>query len=450
MSKVPEKRAILLTIGTGDVTRAEESLLAPLRKSIRSDGVWSIVVLLPSKITNKYAEALQDSLCEFPIEIKPLPEAGMENDIDGCYAHFEAVIAGLLTEGFRNHDIFVDYTRGTKPMSSALALAAVRRDIPNLRYITSDRKDSRGQVVPGTEEIFTGTTAYVTLHRRLDAAERFFSRGNFTAVLEILPDPDHRLFESLTPEPLCGIIGAAHRWARFYAAWDRLDYHGAERLSRRLSTSDVSYPRWAKFAPRREMYEWVWRLAKPLPDDCRGKAAHVRGLAVDILANGERRLKGGQLEDACLRAFRVLELIGQIRLFDRGYDSAKLDPKDEIIQRVRMKRRERNNSSFTERKDKKTGETFYEAGRELVLSLLKELGDPMQRKLSSLATDPLMKAEKRNKSVLIHGFEPMAQTDSKAMRAFFGELAALLIEDDKEAMDHLHVARTLDFSEADT
>ena len=43
-----------------------------------------------------------------------------------------------------------------------------------------------------------------------------------------------------------------------------------------------------------------------------------------VLAD-KRRIRHGQNEDALVRAYRLLELIGQARLFDHGLDSANLD-----------------------------------------------------------------------------------------------------------------------------
>jgi len=437
-------KVILLTVGTGDRKRLEESLLAPLRKSLR-DGEWTRAILLPSQVTGEYAEMLKKSVADLPIEIIPLPEHNMENDVDRCYSHFERIIAGLLEQGCRHRDIVVDYTRGTKPMSAALALAAVRRDITNLRYMTGREKNSHGQVVAGTEEIYTGTTAYVTRRRQLDAAKRFFKSAHFSAAVEILPDPDNRLFEAAVPEALRGVLRAVHSWARFYAAWDRFDHLEAVRLAERMD-NQVPETGWERFAPSSEMFRWVRRLAEPFPEKTEEKAARCRDLAAEILANGERRISGGQLEDACIRAYRVLELAGQARLFQHGYDSARLDPDDSVIKSVLKKRQKKNKSSFSSFKDKKNGKYFYMASREMVLSILKELEDPLQKRLSALAERPAMRAKKRNTSLLIHGYVPMAQADADDLREHYAELAELLIEDDRGAQERLRIARLPDFS----
>ena len=84
-----------MTVGTGDVTKLEETLLTPLRKSVATDH-WARVILLPSSITEEYARLLRQGLEGVEMEIQPLPE-GDENDADRAYAHFDAV-AGVAAE----------------------------------------------------------------------------------------------------------------------------------------------------------------------------------------------------------------------------------------------------------------------------------------------------------------------------------------------------------------
>ena len=51
-------------------------------------------------------------------------------------------------------------------------------------------------------------------------------------------------------------------------------------------------------------------------------------------------------EDALLRGYRVLEIIGQFCLFDKGYDSASLDPCDATIRALREKLEKRKSNNF--------------------------------------------------------------------------------------------------------
>src|SRR5688572_19829066 len=90
--------------------------------------------------------------------------------------------------------------------------------------------------------------------------------------------------------------------------------------------------RWDFFLPSSEVRDWVKSLAADLPDEARSRAGHLRLLAVDLLVNGERRLRDHQFEDAIIRGYRVLELVGQIRLCDQGIHSDDVPADHAIVQ----------------------------------------------------------------------------------------------------------------------
>ena len=114
---------------TGNVDQLRDTLLTPLTKSIQA-GEWQRVILLPSKVTADNAAQLQNELAQFAIEIQPLPVAGAEDNADACFAHFDRVIEELRNAGNEPQQILADFTRGTKAMSAALALAAIRHELP--------------------------------------------------------------------------------------------------------------------------------------------------------------------------------------------------------------------------------------------------------------------------------------------------------------------------------
>jgi hypothetical protein len=289
-------QVLVLTVGTGNVDQLAETLLEPLKKSIRK-GEWSRVVLLPSQVTREMAERLQMELQDLPVEIRPLTESRAEDDADACFAHFDNVLSSLRSAGVSPTSILVDFTRGTKAMSAALVLAAVRHGLPRLRYVFGGQRDQRGMVVPGTEIVGEFRTAQVITHQRLDDAFAFFCQGNFTAVMELLPNP-----ESFMARYWPGDILAMARFVRplawFYSAWDCFDYATAQAIS----LPPAPHPsEWDRYIPSLNVRQWVSALALPLPGEKREIADHLRRLVVDLLANGERRLRDGLFDDAVLR-----------------------------------------------------------------------------------------------------------------------------------------------------
>ena len=423
-------RILVMTVGTGDVTKLEETLFTPLRKSIATEG-WARVILLPSSITEEYAQRLQQGLEGVEMAIRPLP-AGDENDADRAYAHFDAVLAETLRDVPPGR-VVVDFTRGTKAMSAALVLAATRHEVPRLRYITG-RRDQRGMVEAGSEDIRSIGTTVVAGHRRIDLARDLMRRGNFPAAEAVLPDLGHVLAGPY-PSDLIETAKAVRTATRFYAAWDRLDYATAAQV-------DLSAPPagdWEALWPLPAVRDWVKALAcETARSDSAAMAARLRRLAVDLLANGERRLRQGQHEDALVRAYRILELIGQARLFDHGLDSGNLDPDHKAVQSL-QKDLEKERKSL---KKKRNGK--FEAGREQSARILKRCKDPLAKRLLDFERKASLSPTLRNHSLLIHGFAACAPEDPEALRRLFADLAQLIQADNdpKTVNEWLAVART--------
>ena len=435
----PGGRTLVLTVGTGDLDRLEETLFTPLRKSITTEA-WTRVVLLPSSVTEDFARALQDRLDGTVVEVSPLP-AGSENDADAAYAHFDRVLATVLRDA-APEDVVVDFTRGTKAMSAALVLAATRRAIPRLRYVTG-RRDRRGMVEPGSEQVRGIRTTTVDGHRRLDLARALFARGDFAAVAHVFPDP-HDPLAPLYPSDFVQTASAVRSAARFYAAWDRLDYATAATVDAAAAPSDD----WRRFWPTPDPRAWVGVLARePERNDHPAMAARLRRLAIDLLANGERRVRQGHNEDALVRAYRLLELIGQARLFEHGLDSANLDPDHDAVRAVQDESERKKRRPFSQGPGGKLLASRFQVGR-----LLRHCGDRLAKPLLRFEDQTLLKPTLRNNSVLVHGFAARAPDDPAPLRRLFQDLEKLACDDCGDAVaevaDWLRIARSPAFDAA--
>ncbi len=431
---------LLWTVGTGNIDELRDTLLDPLKKSIRK-GEWSRVILLPSQLTKENAMKLCEEVQDVPIDIRELPQPGAEDDADACFAHFDEILASLRAQGLPPERLLVDFTRGTKAMSAALVLAAIRHDLPQLRYISGGKRDERGMVVPGTEIVAEVRTTIATARKRLDDAYAFFRHGNFAAVLDTLPAPG-QLPDPQWPRDLSDLASWVRTQAAFHAAWDRLDYQGAQKID--LSAYRAVPSPWDTFLPPPAVRDWVTTLAQSLPEVNRDRAAKLRLLVADLLANGERRLRDHQYEDAIIRGYRVLELIGQIRLFEHDLASDLLPPEHAVVKAFQEELlADKKQQPLTEKGGK------YQASREQVARLLKRLGDPLAKPLLRLGNraEGQVKFSRRNYSIWIHGFEAIAGSDPDPIRVLFAELEQLLIQDGGTvAKERLQLARWLDFS----
>ena len=433
-----ERGVLVLTVGTGNAKDLEGSLIAPVLKSV-GQGKWERVVLLPSRITAAAARLLQERIGDITVvDIQQLPETGQENDADACFGHFNAVLAKLVEQGVRPNSIVADFTRGTKAMSAALVLAAVRLDIPRLRYLYGDR-DMRGTVLAGTEQVGEIRTDLVTVRRRLDLVVDLMRHGDFGAAIPILQDLDGP-FGALWPSSLRNEATALRGTARVYAAWDRLDYGGALHAMDVHGMARDALP--DDLRPADGIRGWLKLLAEePERSDKKGYAAWLRALACDLLANAERRVRDRHFEDALLRTYRILELIGQFRLFDRGYDSSSIPSDDLVVVKFRSQLRKGGSQDFGS--DPRTGNLT--APRELAARLLKRLGDPLASELLRFDDQHTAKTRSRNQSVLIHGFTAQAPAENESLQAVLEDLGKLLVRDDAGAKARLALARCLDF-----
>ena len=427
------KRKLILTVGTGNKDKREETLLDPLRKSIATEE-WDGVVFLASVETRKYAEILKKELDSEKIEISMLSE-GDEYNPDKAYAHFDEVLESIL-KSVQPERIVVDFTRGTRTMSAALVLAAARRTIPNLRYLDGPR-DQSGMVMSGEEKVRNIRTTTVDGHRRLDLAKELFRRCNFAAVADILPDTDQAAIAEYKKD-LKEAFGSIRMTARFYGAWDRLDYKSASEVQ----VGTAPYDDWKGMWPSEKVRTWVRSLTeKP---DCAQHAAMadwLRRLVVDLLANGKRRIEYGQHEDALVRGYRVLELVGQIRLFDHSLDSSNLDRDHPAVKKLEQKLEENRNSIplGTGSKGKLT------AGQHHVARLLKIMKDPLAEDLLDFGNS-YSNISNRNKSILIHGFTTKAPEDRKEFHDRFRKLEELVRKDSGTDVDgRLRIAQSMEF-----
>jgi len=417
---------LFLTVGMGSAGRLEETLYTPMSKSI-SSGNWRRIVLLPSQGSLEHACELRRRHAECDVAVRELPRGVSENDADACYTHFEQVIADELVRGSSPEDMAVDITRGTKAMSAALLLAAFRHRIARVRYVEGDRdRNNPGVVEPGTERVREIHAAVAFHHRTIDDAHLLMRQGNFAAASFLLQP----LSDDLETKGLVRI-------ADFYSAWDRFDYKSAAELD---IPSEVPEP-WQRCVPPEEVRRWVRELARPWPQHgAQGysslMAERLRLLVVDLLANGWRRVRHRQFEDAVLRAYRVLEMLGQARLFERGFDSARLPRDSKSIKEFQEDLKKEGSAGFGVNRD-----GTLNAGRELFARLLQRLGDPLAPKLLRVAAENAFRVTTRNRSILIHGFEAVGPDDESLLDALYEELCGILREDSADFGARLKIAR---------
>lgn len=387
-------RVLVMTIGLGQRQDPETTLYAPISKSI-AHGTWSRIVLLPSRDTLVHAEEIQRRHHPLTFEIHALPEKGLENNADECFAFFHWVLARLHSE-FASSEITVDYTRGTKAMSVGIALAAAAFGISDWRYIAGDRGDL-GTVKGGTEIVLTTIPRTLQARTLLKLASDLLDAEQFAAAERLAAEiaSGGGVEGVLLDEANCLL------WtAKFRGAWDRFDYREAESLLATQPEGEAGSSMW----PSTDEIAQIRALAQPMPEENAEKARLIGLLARDVIRNARRRWRKGDLEDALFRAYRALEMVGQARLFASGLDSENLDQTDPRVQGwLEAMRRKRREIRAVEGK--------IQLPREKVARLLKFLGDvECSRALLDEKQFDGLSVKVRNYSILTHGFDAKART----------------------------------------
>lgn len=405
----PSPAVLLLTVGTGTAEQLEDTVLKPFAKSFRK-GQWARVVLFPSQTTGPNAERLREAHPDLPIQVRSLRKPGLEEDVDACFAHFDAELVRLQEEGFDPAQMTADLTRGTKAMSAGLALAAAAHGVGCLRYVGASKRDDRGMALPGHETVSDLRPGSVLERHLIARGVDFLRSGDFRAAARLFPGGS--AIRYVTPR--------AHeiqwlQWtAAFWGAWDSFDYKEASRLARR-DTLPKRQPKWAAaFLPADPHLTLLKGLAGNEPKDRHDKADACRDLAADLLANAERRLREGQTEETLVRLYRVIELVGQLRLFNRGYDSGRLPANDpEVVKWY----------TALESPPRPDKDGQLQIGREQAASFLCALNDPLGPKLHDLGWLGEFQPRLRNKSILIHGFKSRTRGKEADVRRLLKQLS---------------------------
>lgn len=289
--------------------------------------------------------------------------------------------------------IVVDFTGGTKSMSVGAALAALATGA-DLTLTTGERRDLI-KVTSGTERAtpvdFRGVTARFALERAEDAWRRFA----YADAAELLGHA-HRELTLAADVPqsvrkLCDRVGRLLAASRMFEAWDRFDHHEARYLWKtgRLELLGGMKPYGEALAV--------------LDSDDREPL-----VLLDLWHNAERRAKRHRFDDALARLYRLVEWTAQYILRnEHGFETARFDPSrlPEGELRTRLAARAGRDGSVP-------------VGLFDALAVLRTLSPdhPFTRRLQQplAGVAPLTRLqqwiERRNRSILAHGFTPVDET----------------------------------------
>lgn len=397
------KRALIVTVGTG--TRPDVYIVKPLVKTIK-DSRPDFLVLVVTERSQTYGEAIIREL-GLKDESYLLEELRDFDDFQAVFRDINRVFRRLTAMGYGCEQIQIDFTSGTKAMSSGAVLSAVYNECRSLKYITGQRKN--GVVVDGSEKYLTVQPSGIFALHEIHLARELIIRLRFSTASEILGNLNFDLLdphEKRRAENLELI-------AQGYRAWDSFNHRSA---LEKLKKVDWEPHHLEPFRPSLPGEAMLVELKKA-EHNKRGEL-----LLLDLYNNSVRRGVEGRYDDAVARLYRAAELFAQQILERPPFE---IQTGDVDLGRVP--------SSVRRRLEKSGDDTDGRVRIGLVLDyqLLAELGHPVGRHFME-NVEIKDRLNERNESILAHGTKPIRKKVYNKLHSSLLELFRLQIPDFEE------------------
>jgi len=361
-------KALVISVGTGTRPDAQASLAHGLCYSIASNNPDYILFIVTPESKEKTLPLIKANLGDYDKRVEEHLITNSDNLVK-LYSEFCNLIRDLKKQ-FKI--VAVDFTSGTKAMSSALSMAGCMLEVDQLCYITGPKKN--GITINGQEEALIVTPFEITADRKYAEAVTLFNRYQYAAVLLIIEEVE-RMTSS---DKVLGKFRELKSCAMAYSAWDKFDHQAAMQCLAGVSSSDFN-----------ENKRFLNELAKN-PDK------EPRYIA-DLINNAKRRAEEGKYDDAVARLYRTIELLSQYSLKNYGINDTSKVPVNQIPERLIEK------YQLGQKEEVKVA-------LDLGWNILAEKGDPAGIKY---VEDNSLKDSlgKRNKSIFAHGLTPLSQDD---------------------------------------
>lgn len=191
-----------------------------------------------------------------------------------------------------NYDqVAVDYTSGTKSMSTALGVLATIFEADTLNCIVGTRDPN--VVISGTEQIKTIKPYFATMQQKRKIAIEFFNNNRYYAAINILKE-----IEQTTKDPqIIDKIYPLVTLAKAYAQWDRFNHSEANDLIKKIKDLKDKLNSNKSFLGH-------------LLSESESETYYI----ADLLNNAIRRGENEEYADAVARLYRTIEYIGSYQL----------------------------------------------------------------------------------------------------------------------------------------
>ncbi|MBW2146916.1 MAG: TIGR02710 family CRISPR-associated protein [Deltaproteobacteria bacterium] len=384
------KKAMIMTVGTG---RTGEDIAGALAFSFKQQNPDELFLIVTPKSQEETLPYFQEKLKErgFPENQCTVHHVQEADDVEKLALHYTKLIREIIDKGFLSENIVADYTSGTKAMSAALVLAGLSCAIGTLSYVIGDRGEG-GRVIHGTERLFLLSPVKLRVEQGLRLARQMFNHYRFEACLDLTTDLQGRIGE---PE-LLGRIIFMHNLAKAYCFWDRFYLQDAFCCLKKLKDDP--------YLEAMGIKEKVFQNFISVQNSKGDNNYYSLNRLVNLHQNARRRIEEGKYDDATARIYRLFEYMAQVRL------KKKYNIKTKHLEVEKLPESFIRQECLVADQHGKVSLGLQKAYR-----LLDHRRDALGQDFAvDYGSDnaPLKKLlDKRNSSILAHGFEPISRED---------------------------------------
>jgi len=373
-------RVLFSTTGTG-VGKTEEDRRKTLEGMVNSFVEKVVEHVNPDIIVLFFTEGTREMVELIKSKTNVEVETIRISDPDDFNECFEIMLKTMMK--YAKNKLFVNYTYGTKTMSSAIASCAVLMDAP-LICVAGERKG--GIVLRGTEKLLSLEPYKFKDILTLERIFRFFNVYDFDASISEIENL--KAFDK--KDELKDFV-------RAYQLWDRFQHEKAYELLKVVRKSIT-------FVDKKQVelnLDFLGRLVNE-----KDEIEVYKKKLLDLMENARRKIDSGLYDDAVARLYRATELISQIMLREIGYgDPIYIDENSTNETDLKVLEKFKH---FAEKKD---GKYEIRIGLKNKIEILADFGVELAIKIKEdKKLWNLLK--KRNESILAHGFTPISKDDA--------------------------------------
>jgi CRISPR-associated protein (TIGR02710 family) len=369
----------IATVGMG--TGPEVDITKPLIKSIQEANP-SFLLLFITDESKANAEIILKEL-KRDDKNSAIHILTNKDHLQDIFKEMNDKITELWKQGKEPQNTIVDFTTGTKPMSAALALCAIKHNCSRLKYI-SVKRDHERKVIPDSETTSTFEPVGIFASFAIDTAIKFIKDYRFDSAIALLKSLNQGLLSDEEKQLVENLINIANA----YNSWDKFNHIQFCSYYKKVNFEN---PEIKQFIVNEDTKSKIHRIGADI------KQGIITELTiVDLVNNAKRRFEEGKYDDSVARLYRAMEMLGQWQLKVKyNQDTSNINMTSLPPKTVDWISKYREDGKI-----KIALQKSYQLLDELDDELGKEFRD--DSKLSALLKE-------RNESILAHGTKPITK-----------------------------------------